>query len=602
MVDGVAVGGSVAFHVAPPPLAADGGVDVLGNAQGRVVTLVVRMPGENPWRLVFLQERDHVADVRVAGTCAVLDGNMPAEDDHLRLGHVGKVGLEPCPLLVCVAEGVVGGVGGAVVDDVAHAHHVDVAPVEREVHGTEGILELALGAKIKGAALSIDLQRVRTAVEEGVVVVAHGLEHWHVDLAEVRTHGGHAAVGIPAAFGVHDVSQGHTVARQRLLCYAIVDCRHGFLVETVRVGLAGAPVAVVGLGVCQGEEHELILHRLAVQGEVVAGGRILVAGEEIRPAVGLLCDLGVGRNGNVDVPAVRCGVQPVTAFGVGHGHGESVADAHACCRAAVGILHASFSVIHAGRCRSGAVSVDYVSRRCVGSACQVVPEVAGIELDATSGKTQGALDLDGFGFSAEHDILGGLLVVGAEHHARSATVAGTGFHIAQHLAGGGGSQVHTAVAAYEAAHAEECGFGHHVTGVDAAIEPVVLGMESVDASDCRVGIGRFHVDASAVGAVLDRSGAAHNAAYAHFAKTAHRDVAAVGAIRSLAGDCRVLAVGPAHDAADRGIGCGGVDVQVDAAGIGAAGYVGVVVGRLVVSRFMETAAADAANVEYVVGT
>ena len=101
LVDGIAVGRSVSLNIAPPPLAAHSSVNVLGHAAGRTITLVVSMSGEYLVALVLLQERKNLAHMLAA--CVADERNMSAQDYHLGLGYVGKVGLEPGPLVVGVS-------------------------------------------------------------------------------------------------------------------------------------------------------------------------------------------------------------------------------------------------------------------------------------------------------------------------------------------------------------------------------------------------------------------------------------------------------------------------------------------------------------------
>ena len=88
-----------------------------------------------------------------------------------------------------------------------------VSPVEREVHGTEHFLEIALGTQVQSACACVGCERL-SAVEICVIVVAHGLEHRHIELGKMRAHCYHTGVGIPVSFGIHDIAKRHSVARQ----------------------------------------------------------------------------------------------------------------------------------------------------------------------------------------------------------------------------------------------------------------------------------------------------------------------------------------------------------------------------------------------------
>ena len=134
----------------------------------------------------------YVIDMLVVGAGPVDKGYMSAEDHRLGLGNVGEVLLEPLPLLVRIAEDVVGSIGRAVVYNVSHAHDMHVSAIEGEIDRAEHFFELALCPEVQGSALAVYGEGLG-GIEVGIVMIAHGLEYRHVDLGTMGAHGGHSA-------------------------------------------------------------------------------------------------------------------------------------------------------------------------------------------------------------------------------------------------------------------------------------------------------------------------------------------------------------------------------------------------------------------------
>ena len=326
-----------------------------------------------------------------------------------------------------------------------------VSPVEREVDRPECLFELALGTQVKRAGARVGRQRV-AAVEIRIVVVAHGLEHGHIDFRKVRTHGNHSRIGVPGTLGVHYIAERHAVARQRLSCNLGVDGRHSLLVEAVGIGLAGASVLIVRLRVCHREKHKCTLHRALLEGKVIAGTGAGVCLIECRAAVGVLFNHRIGRQRHINVPGIGTGGKAELTLRVSYGNAKAIADRNARGRSIVVISNHTLGI------GSGTGSIA-ISIYNVDAGYEVGPhqEIAEIILGKFGCLSPGcniALDLNGIRGGTERDT-GRHIVVSADYHSYAASGRCSANYVAQHLAALGSGEINAAVATDQAAYTKQ---------------------------------------------------------------------------------------------------------------------------------------------------
>jgi len=159
----------------------------------------------------------------VAGT----HRDMYAEDDHFIFRNKTQVLFQPLHLVVAESEEIIRMVRE---NDVVHGDDVCVTPVERIVHGAEGVFEIPLCGDVMRYGIIVLADR-----DHLVVVIAHDLKERQTDLVCLHgfLHQREYVVRVVRVCGVpSDVAQRNAIAGKCRCCDLCSDVRYGFVVET----------------------------------------------------------------------------------------------------------------------------------------------------------------------------------------------------------------------------------------------------------------------------------------------------------------------------------------------------------------------------------